>query len=98
MAAVAAAGTDEIARHLRSTGWPILTKLDGPEIRRAVVRPLTDPIPLYPWTMVYRRDLNHHGLDELRRAADHLARAEGWLQIPASAWLTTADRRFVEGR
>jgi hypothetical protein len=65
-AAVAAAGADETGHHLRTTGWPILTKLDGPHVTGAVVRPLTDPVPLYPWWMVRRRDLQHPALSAPR--------------------------------
>lgn len=98
MAAVAAAGTDETARHLRSTGWPILTKVDGPDIRGAVVRPLTDPVPLYPWTMVHHRDLRHRGLEALNEAVGQLARANDWYAVPERAWLAPADRDLVESR
>lgn len=96
MAAVAAAGTDEVAHHLRSTGWPILTKMDGPDIRGAVVRPLTDPVPLYPWTMVCHRDLRHRGLEALNRAVGQLARANDWYAVHDRAWLAAADRDLVE--
>ncbi len=96
MAAVAASGPDETAHHVRATGWPILTKLEGPDSRGTVVRPLTDPVPLYPWTMVHRRDLRHPGLDALIGAVEQLAKAEGWREIPHQAWLTAADREFVE--
>jgi DNA-binding transcriptional LysR family regulator len=96
MAAVAASGPDETAHHVRATGWPILTKLEGPDSRGTVVRPLTDPVPLYPWTMVYRRDLRHVGLDALIGAVEQLAQAEGWRAVPQDAWLTATDREFVE--
>jgi DNA-binding transcriptional LysR family regulator len=96
MAALAAAGTDETAHHLRSTGWPILTKVEGPEIRGTVVRPLTDPVPLYPWTMVHHAELRHHGVDALHRAVDQLARTAGWHELPEQAWLAKADHELVE--
>jgi hypothetical protein len=56
-----------------------------------VVRPLTGPVPLYPWTMVYRRDLHHPGLDALHASIDDLARAERWLEPPADAWMPEPD-------
>jgi hypothetical protein len=96
MAAVAASGPDETGHHVRATGWPILTKLEGPDSRGTVVLPLTDPVPLYPWTMVHRRDLRHPGLDALIGAAEQLARTEGWREMPPKAWLAAADREFVE--
>jgi hypothetical protein len=94
-AAVAAAGADETGHHLRTTGWPILTKLDGPHVTGAVVRPLTDPVPLYPWWMVRRRDLQHPALSALDQAVDQLAAAEHWLEVPDGAWLAPADRALV---
>jgi len=95
MAAVAAAGADETAYHLRTTGWPIVTMLDTPEIPGAVVRPFGDPIPIYPWTMVHRETLRHPALDALNRAIDELAAAEGWHELPLSPWLASADRELL---
>jgi hypothetical protein len=56
-----------------------------------VLRPLADPVPLYPWTMVYPRELRHPGLDALTDAADRLAAAEGWLDHPADHWLPDSE-------
>jgi DNA-binding transcriptional LysR family regulator len=95
MPAVAAAGPDETAYHLRATGWPIISLLDVPATPGAVVRPFTDPIPLYPWTMVHRRSLKHPGLAALDQAIDQLATAEGWWEMPASGWLASADREVL---
>jgi DNA-binding transcriptional LysR family regulator len=95
MPAVAAAGPDETAYHLRATGWPIISLLDVPAIPGAVVRPFTDPIPLYPWTMVHRRNLKQPVLAALNRAIDEIAPAEGWWEMPASGWLASADREVV---
>jgi len=95
MPAVAAAGPDETAYHLRSTGWPIISLLDVPPIPGAVVRPFTDPIPLYPWTMVHRRSLKQPALAALDQAIDEIAAAEGWWDMPESGWLASADREVL---
>jgi DNA-binding transcriptional LysR family regulator len=95
MPAVAAAGPDETAYHLRTTGWPIITMLDAPIVPGAVVRPLTDPVPLYPWTMVHRKELNHPALDALNQAIDQLAAAERWNELPRSPWLASAARELM---
>jgi hypothetical protein len=95
MPAVAAAGPDETAHHLRTTGWPIISLLEVPAIPGAIVRPLTDPIPLYPWTMVHRRNLTHPALAALDQAIDQLATAGGWCEMPASGWLAAADREIL---
>jgi hypothetical protein len=97
MAAVAAAGPDETAYHLRTTGWPIVSMLDAEEVPGAVVRPLTDPVPLYPWTMVHRKELRHPGLDALNRAVDELTAAERWTELPQSPWLASADHELLAG-
>ena len=61
-----------------------------------VVRPLTDPVPLYPWTMVHHRELRHPALDALHAAADQLARHEHWLEPPAGHWIPDPDAAMFE--
>ena len=95
MAAVAAAGAEETAYHLRSTGWPIVSLLDVPPIPGAVVRPFVDPVPFYAWTMVHRRDLDHPALPVLERAIAQLAAAERWSEMPGDGWLASADRELL---
>jgi DNA-binding transcriptional LysR family regulator len=95
MAAVAAGGADEAAYHLRSTGWPILTRADVSPVPRSVVISLVDPVPLYPWSMVYDKDLDHPALADLWQAARRLAAAEGWLDVPDSPWLAPDDRPLL---
>ena len=56
-------------------------------IAGAVVRPLVDPVPLYPWAMVHRRDLHHPGLETLAVVAAEMSASEGWLEVPEGAWL-----------
>jgi DNA-binding transcriptional LysR family regulator len=86
-----AAGLEETVRHLRVEGLPILTLSERPRAPGVVVRPLTDPIPLYPWTMVHHRELRHPALDALRAGADQLARRERWLEPPPNHWLPDPD-------
>jgi DNA-binding transcriptional LysR family regulator len=97
MVAVAAAGPDETAYHLRTTGWPIISMLDAPAVPGAVVRPFSDPVPIYPWKMVHRKALRHRGLDALNRAIDELTATEGWQRLPTSPWLASADRELLAG-
>jgi hypothetical protein len=94
-AAVAAAGPHETAHHLRTTGWPILTMMQTPPVPGVAIRPLVDPIPLYPWTMTHRPSLHHPGLDALNRAIDQLSEAERWLDPPDNSWLCPADRHLL---
>jgi len=86
-----AAGLEETVQHLRDHGRPILTLVErslGPGV---AVRPLTEPVALYPWTMVYRRELRHPGLDALHASIDELARSERWLDLPPGAWIPEPD-------
>jgi DNA-binding transcriptional LysR family regulator len=82
-----AEGLEETAQHLRDHGWPILTMVERSLVPGVVVRPLIDPVPLYPWTMVHRRELRHPGLDALHADVDELARSERWLEPPPGAWI-----------
>jgi DNA-binding transcriptional LysR family regulator len=86
-----AEGLEETVRHLHAEGLPILTLLERPVAPGVVVRPLTEPVPLYPWTMVFHRGLRHPGLDALQASADDLARRERWLELPPGAWLPESD-------
>ena len=56
-----------------------------------VIRPLTDPVPLYPWAMVHSRELRHPALDALHAAADQLARHEHWLEPSPVHWIPDPD-------
>jgi DNA-binding transcriptional LysR family regulator len=86
-----AEGLEETVRHLHAEGSPILTLLERPVPAGVVVRPLTEPVPLYPWTMVFHRGLRHPGLDALQASADELARRERWLEVPPGPWLPESD-------
>lgn len=79
-------GADELAQHVRDRSSPILTMSTQPPVPGAVLRPVVDPVVLYPWSMIWRADLSHPALDALNEAIDELA-ADDWLSIPAGAWL-----------
>jgi DNA-binding transcriptional LysR family regulator len=87
-----AAGLNETVRHLRAEGRPILTLSERSLAPGVVVRPLTDPVPLYPWAMVHHRQLRHPALDALGAAADQLARRHRWLEPPPDHWLPDPDK------
>src|SRR5215217_4156842 len=86
-----AEGLEETVRHLHAEGSPILTLLERPVAPGVVVRPLVDPVPLYPWTMVFHRNLRHPGLDALQASADELGRRGRWLELPPGPWLPESD-------
>ncbi|MDT0343015.1 LysR family transcriptional regulator [Streptomyces litchfieldiae] len=89
-------GEAEFNRVVRKQGWSVLASEEFIGVPGMVLRPLTDPVPLSPVSMVWRRDLRHPGLAALTAAADELAAAEGWLERPADWWLPTADHELLD--
>ncbi|AQS69325.1 LysR family transcriptional regulator [Streptomyces pactum] len=86
-----AVGEEEFQRIMGKTGNPILAVVSFPAMASTVVRPLVDPVPLSPVSLVWRKGLAHPAFDALRRAAAQVAAEEGWLHRPAGAWLPDAD-------
>ncbi|MFQ6145427.1 LysR family transcriptional regulator [Streptomyces seoulensis] len=86
-----AVGAEEFERLMAKTGHPVLAVVGFPALPRTVVRPLVDPVPLSPVSLVWRRGLIHPALDAVRRAAAELAAAEGWLRRPEKAWIPAID-------
>jgi DNA-binding transcriptional LysR family regulator len=80
-------GTNETALHLQTHGLPILTMSERPPVPGAVIRPLVEPTPLYPWAMVHRADAKSPALAELGSVVTELADREGWLEPPDGTWL-----------
>lgn len=77
-------GVNEMAHHLR-LGGGVLTLASQYAVPSMVLRPLVDPTPLYPWSMLWRNRFHHPGMDVLNRLAD--SHAGTWLARPASCWL-----------
>ena len=88
-----ALGLEEQGYHLVRQGVPILTSTDHVDVPQGVLRPLVDPIPLYAWSLAWRRDADSDGLSALRGAASELATAEDWLALPerVETWLPEPD-------
>ncbi|GGW35489.1 LysR family transcriptional regulator [Streptomyces lucensis JCM 4490] len=86
-----AVGDEEFERIMTKTRNPVLAVVDFPAMPGTVRRPLADPVPLSPVSLVWRKGLVHPGLDALRRAAAELARAENWLDRPADGWIPASD-------
>ncbi|KOV59115.1 LysR family transcriptional regulator [Streptomyces sp. MMG1121] len=86
-----AVGDEEFERIMAKTRHPVLAVVDFPDLPRTVRRPLVDPVPLSPVSLVWRRGLVHPGLDALRRAAAEIAAARGWLRRPGGSWLPAVD-------
>ena len=80
-------GVEEQAHHLAKQGLPILTTIDHRPVPGGEFRRLVRPMPLFAWSLVYRRDSDVAGVAALQAAAERLATDEHWLEIPADAWL-----------
>jgi DNA-binding transcriptional LysR family regulator len=86
-----AVGDEEFQRIMAKAGHPVLAVVDFPAMPGTVSRPLVDPVPLSPVSLVWRKGLVHPGLDALRRSAAVLAETEGWLRRPAGGWIPAMD-------
>ncbi|MEW1869133.1 LysR family transcriptional regulator [Streptomyces caelestis] len=86
-----AVGEEEFQRIMARTRHPVLTVVDFPPLPSTVLRPLVDPVPLSPVSLVWRKGLVHPALDALRRAAAVVAAEEGWLRRPLEGWLPDRD-------
>jgi DNA-binding transcriptional LysR family regulator len=83
-----AIGLEEQGYHLVRQGLPIVTSVDHIDVPGGVIRPLVEPVPLYAWSMAWRRDADTDGIASLRNAAADLATSEGWLAEPVDdVWL-----------
>lgn len=86
-----AVGDEEFQRIMAKTRYPVLAVADFPPMPGSVLRPLVEPVPLSPLSLVWRKGLGHPALDALRGAARRLAAEEGWLREPAGGWLPDRD-------
>ncbi|MGW5608953.1 LysR family transcriptional regulator [Streptomyces sp. NPDC003753] len=90
-----AVGDEEFQRIMARTGHPILAVVDFPALPGTVRRPLVDPVPLSPVSLVWRQGLTHPGIDALRRASAQVAAAEGWLRRPVDGWIPADDAQVM---
>ncbi|MEU5902260.1 MULTISPECIES: LysR family transcriptional regulator [Streptomyces] len=86
-----AVGPEEFERVMAKNRNPVLAVVDFPAMPGAELRPLVDPVPLSPVSMVWRKGLIHPGVTALREAAASLAAEEGWLERPPDGWLPATD-------
>ncbi|MFI6015521.1 LysR family transcriptional regulator [Streptomyces sp. NPDC051243] len=92
-----AVGVEEFQRIMAKTRTPVLAVVEFPAMPGAVLRPLTDPVPLSPVSLVWRKGLAHPALDALRRAAEQIAAEEGWLRRPVGGWIPAIDSAAMSG-
>lgn len=90
-----AVGDEEFQRIMAKTRNPILAVVDFPAMPKTVLRPLVDPVPLSPVSLVWRKGLVHPGFDALRRAAAELSAEEGWLWRSERSWVSDLDITII---
>lgn len=90
-----AVGAEEFRRVMAKTRHPVLAVVDFPAMPETVLRPIVDPVPLSPLSMVWRKGAHHPGLAALRTAATQLASAEGWLDRHPEEWLPECDMSLM---
>ncbi|MFJ8821813.1 LysR family transcriptional regulator [Streptomyces sp. NPDC102467] len=86
-----AVGEEEFRRIMAKYRNPVLVGVDFPAMPGSVLRPLIDPVPLSPVSLVWRKGRKHAGIEALRAAAAALADEEGWLIRPENGWIPATD-------
>ncbi|MFF8946504.1 LysR family transcriptional regulator [Streptomyces sp. NPDC014864] len=86
-----AVGEEEFQRLMAKSGHPVLAVVGFAALPGTVVRPLVDPVPLSPVSLVWRKGLTHPAFGAVRRAAAETAEAEGWLRRPETGWIPDVD-------
>ncbi|MEV0095945.1 LysR family transcriptional regulator [Streptomyces sp. NPDC050738] len=84
-------GAEEFARVIRKRRWSVLASTEFIEVEGMVLRPIVDPVPLSPISLVWRKDVRHPALDAIRGSADVLVETRGWLERPPGAWIPGID-------
>ncbi|WP_323186780.1 LysR family transcriptional regulator [Streptomyces sp. NBC_00878] len=93
-----AVGTEEFQRIMAKKRNPILAVMDFPAMPKSILRPLIDPVPLSPVSLVWRKGLMHRGMEALRTAAARLAAEEEWLKCPSDGWIPATDALIMMSR
>ncbi|MFC5149705.1 LysR family transcriptional regulator [Streptomyces aureoversilis] len=88
-------GKGEFVRVVRRRGWSVLASVEFIEVPDMVLRPLVDPVPLSPVSMVWRRGLRHPARAALQTTATTLAAHHGWLTRPRASWLPRPDEELM---
>lgn len=83
----AAIGLEEQAYHLQRQGVPMLVCSDHTPVPGGRVCRLTDPVPIFPWSIASLPQSQVAGFEALASAASELAREHGWLELGPSTWL-----------
>ncbi|MEU6847757.1 LysR family transcriptional regulator [Streptomyces sp. NPDC046716] len=93
-----AVGQEEFRRIMTKYRHPVLAAVDFPAMPGSVLRPLVDPVPLSPVSVVWRKGRKHPGIAAVRAAARELARKNAWLTQPENAWIPATDALIMMSR
>lgn len=91
-------GEVEFRRVMNKHSWSVLANINFSDVPEMALRPLIDPVPLAPVSMVWRRGLRHPGVSALIDAAQALGTAEGWLERSSDSWLPDVDIAITTDR
>jgi DNA-binding transcriptional LysR family regulator len=81
-----AEGLEDESEHLRRQGVPIITVMDRAPVDGGVVVGVVEPVPLYPVSIVHRRD-SPQEVGAIVLAGTVLSRRLGWLGAEPGTWL-----------
>ncbi|MFD4602972.1 LysR family transcriptional regulator [Streptomyces sp. NPDC058464] len=73
---------------------PSLGPLEAPVPEGVVVRPVIDPVPLYPFSVIWRSGRASLPLRRAVAAIHEIAEEHGWLVPPETPWWMPADERL----
>ncbi|MGW0119552.1 LysR family transcriptional regulator [Streptomyces sp. NPDC003327] len=93
-----AVGHEEFRRIMAKHRHPVLAVVGFPPMPECVLRPLVDPVPLSPVSLVWRKGLRHPALDALRTAAAEIAAAERGHPHPPASWLPDGEPGLPQER
>lgn len=80
-------GPNSLVRAVLSTGCGALTRLDRPASGAVVLCPVVDPVPLFPWSMMWRRPSHFEPRNSLAcsRVREFVSEQQ-WLTPPEGSW------------
>jgi hypothetical protein len=81
---------EEILERSEKDGSAFLTAVDvqNPEDPRLRLLDLVDPVPLYPWSLIWRNSEKHPAVRHMVAALGELSDKEGWCAARTQAcWL-----------
>lgn len=90
-------GPSFLSRLALTHGLPVFASMNDPGGDGAVVRPVVDPVPLFPCSAVWRENRRDPRLPNLLCAMHEFVASRGWLGLPDRPWwMPRQDTEDVE--